>query len=78
MKTFNRLIATLLLSFAVTAVYGHTREEQQAAEKQTAYTVIANPGEVAARSIRINWHTDLESGDSYCYYTRRTDTGWKR
>lgn len=78
MKTFNRLIATLLLSFAVTTVYGHTREEQQAAEKQTAYTVIANPGEVAARSIRINWHTDLESGDSYCYYTKRTDTNWKK
>lgn len=40
------------------------------------YTVIANPGEQADRSIRLNWHTDPNENPSECQFTRRTDTDW--
>jgi len=43
-----------------------------------AYTVIANPGEKASTDIRLNWHTDPGSGDSYIIYTKKTDTNWKK
>ncbi len=42
------------------------------------YTVIANPGENAANEIRLNWHTDLGSGDSYVTYTEKSDKNWKK
>jgi hypothetical protein len=44
----------------------------------TAYTVIANPGENASTEIRLNWHTDPGSGDSYITYTKKTDKNWKK
>jgi hypothetical protein len=43
-----------------------------------AYTVIANPGENASTEIRLNWHTDPGSGDSYITYTKKTDKNWKK
>ncbi len=42
------------------------------------YTVIANPGENASNEIRLNWHTDLGSGDSYIIYTKKSDRNWKK
>lgn len=48
-----------------------------ATAQQNTYTVIANPGENASRSVRINWHSDLDGGKSYCYYTECGDTEWK-
>ncbi len=42
-----------------------------------AYTIIANPGENASREIRLNWHTDPGSGDSYITYTKRSDKNWR-
>lgn len=44
----------------------------------TAYTIIANPGANASSEIRFNWHTDLERGDSYLIYTKKSDTAWKK
>ncbi len=42
-----------------------------------AYTVIANPGEDASQSIRLNWHTDEDSEATICFYTEASDTEWK-
>ena len=44
----------------------------------TAYTVIANPGENASNEIRLNWHTDLGSGESYITNTKKSDKNWKK
>lgn len=63
MKTLSTLLAALTLCMA----------QGNAAEP---YTVIANPGENACRSIRINWHTDTDDGKSYCTFTKRNDTNW--
>lgn len=30
-------------------------------------TVIVNPGEDATTSARINWHSDLNGPDTYCF-----------
>ncbi|MGF1924804.1 MAG: metallophosphoesterase [Bacteroidia bacterium] len=46
--------------------------------QNTPYTIIANPGENASREIRINWHTNLGSGDSHIIYTKRSDKNWKK
>lgn len=40
------------------------------------YTIIANPGGNASTSIRLNWHTDENSGTSICRYTRADDYSW--
>ncbi len=45
--------------------------------QHTAYTIIANPGENASSEIRLNWHTNLGSGDSYITYTKKSDKNWK-
>ncbi|RZK39749.1 MAG: metallophosphoesterase family protein [Pedobacter sp.] len=45
--------------------------------QNSAYTIIANPGENASSEIRLNWHTDLGSGDSYVIYTTKSDKNWK-
>ena len=48
-----------------------------AENRQTApYTVIANPGEQADRSIRLNWHTDPDGNTPVCLFTHRSDTDW--
>ena len=41
-----------------------------------AYTVIANPGENAATEIRLNWHTDIGTGDAWITYTLKSDENW--
>jgi len=46
--------------------------------QNTAYTIIANPGENASGEIRFNWHTNLGSGDSYLIYTKKSDKNWKK
>lgn len=61
-----RIISSLLASFlAFTAYAGEV------------YTVIANPGENAASCVRLNWHSDLDDGETYCIYTETTDKDWK-
>jgi hypothetical protein len=45
--------------------------------QNTPYTIIANPGGNASSEIRLNWHTNLGSGDSYIIYTKRSDKNWK-
>lgn len=52
----------------------------QYAIAQTAqpYTVIANPGENASTTIRLNWHTDEGSSESVCHYTRIDDISWSK
>lgn len=64
---------TLLVVAIVTLVWLNP-----ALAQTTAYTVIANPGEDASTEIRFNWHTDLDDGDSYITYTKRSDKKWKR
>ncbi len=59
---------SLFLAFALLLPLGVYADE--------AYTVIANPGEDASTSIRLNWHTDLDSRLNTCYYTTVADTGW--
>lgn len=74
----NRLITILTVFLACTTLYSQAQDcQQQKNLRQAAYSVIANPGETASCSIRINWHTDLGSGDSYCFYTRSSDKDWK-
>lgn len=64
---------TYLLVAIVALVWLHPTTAQT-----TAYTVIANPGENASSEIRLNWHTDLGSGDSYITYTKATDKNWRK
>lgn len=56
----------------------------QAAAQTTAhdagshsYTVIANPGENAARQARINWHRDEGLPGGICIFTEAADKEWK-
>ncbi|RYG16252.1 MAG: metallophosphoesterase family protein [Chitinophagaceae bacterium] len=46
--------------------------------QNTPYTIIANPGENASSEIRLNWHTNLGSGDSYIIYTKISDKNWNK
>ena len=39
-------------------------------------TAIVNPGADATTSVRINWHSDLNGPDTYCYFTTADDTDW--
>lgn len=39
-------------------------------------TVIVNPGEDATTSVRINWHSDLDAADTYCFFTTADDADW--
>ncbi|MGM9872124.1 MAG: hypothetical protein ACI30X_01535, partial [Muribaculaceae bacterium] len=39
-------------------------------------TVIVNPGEDATTSVRINWHSDLDGADTYCFFTTADDSEW--
>lgn len=40
------------------------------------YTVIANPGENASTTARVNWHSDIADRPAYCFYTLCSDTAW--
>ena len=73
MKHIITFITAIALNIAFTASAQNTSENRT----ENAYTVIANPGETATNSIRINWHTDIGSGKSYCTYTKRSDSQWK-
>lgn len=42
------------------------------------YTVIANPGENASKSMQLNWHTDTDAPATYCFYTECSDLHWAR
>ncbi|MBR5332354.1 MAG: metallophosphoesterase family protein [Muribaculaceae bacterium] len=46
------------------------------AQSSTPYTIITNPGEDAATTIRLNWHTNEHSGESRCFYTTIDDIDW--
>ena len=46
------------------------------AQSSVPYTVIANVGEDASTTIRLNWHTDEGSGESVCRYTLADDWEW--
>ena len=74
MKRISIIIAAMILSIA------HTTSAQNNQQNITdsVYTVIANPGESATHSVRINWHTDLNCGKSYCVYTKRSDINWEQ
>ncbi len=39
-------------------------------------TVIVNPGVDATTSARINWHSDLNGPETYCYFTTADDSDW--
>ena len=42
------------------------------------YTVIANPGENASKSVRLNWHSDIDNDATQCFYTDCSDIHWAR
>ncbi|MBE6310304.1 MAG: metallophosphoesterase family protein [Bacteroidales bacterium] len=42
------------------------------------YTVIANPGENASKSVRLNWHSNLYNENTFCFYTECSDIHWAR
>lgn len=74
MKRISIIIAAITLCIA------HTVSAQNVLQSTTdsAYTVIVNPGESATHRARINWHTDTNSGKSYCVYTKRSDINWEQ
>ena len=47
------------------------------AQSPVPYTVIANVGEDASTTIRLNWHTDEGVGESVCRYTLADDVNWE-
>ena len=67
------LLLTIALLAGACLAQVHAQDSSNA-----AYTVIANPGENASEEIRISWHTDMNSGDSFCIYTKRNDIKWKK
>lgn len=66
----------LLLLTVIALGTQHPSTAQTPTEPSKTFTAIANPGEEACRSIRLNWHTLPADGESYCTYTLRTDTDW--
>lgn len=73
----NIVIVIALLEMCMASMMvAQTQKSQQCCSE--VYTVIANPGELSARSARINWHTDLNGGESYCIYTECCDSDWKK
>ena len=63
MKTLSTFLAVI---FAISA-YAHD-----------AYTVIVNPGYNTSRCVRINWHSDIDTEKTYCFYTDCNDTEWEK
>ena len=64
---FYRYISLLAVLLIAQVAYAQVGE---------AYTVIANPGQDASTSIRLNWHTDENSPQRVCHYTSTDDTSW--
>lgn len=73
MKRKAFLLAVAFLASSVWLAY-----TQNKPKTYDAYTVIANLGENASKEMQIGWHTDLGSGDSFCTYTKRSDTKWAK
>lgn len=74
MRRTSIIIAAIVLS--ITHIAPAQNRPQQI--EDDAYTVIANPGETATHRVRINWHTNLNSGKSYCVYTKCSDIDWEQ
>lgn len=74
MKRISIIIAAITLCIAHTV----SAQNVQQSTTDSAYTVIVNPGESAIHRVRINWHTDMNSGKSYCVYTKRSDINWEQ
>lgn len=72
MKSNPIFITAFSLCIAISAFGRDNREAASTGE----YTVIANPGEDAAHSARINWHSDLGANMSKIYYTTADDSTW--
>lgn len=66
------------IALAQTATTAQDRKIADPSTSNSAYTVIVNPGENASNEIRLNWHTDLSSGDSFITFTKKTDKNWKK
>ncbi len=64
---FRTLIASLFLVSQLVPVQAHE-----------VYTVIANPGEDASKSIRLNWHSNEYGCNNTCYYTPVSDENWEK
>lgn len=62
-----RILVTFIVAFFTLALHA-----------SDVYTVIANPGEKASKSIRINWHSDLNDEPTYCFYTECNDNNWNK
>lgn len=42
------------------------------------YTIIANPGENASNSVRINWHSDIDAEKTHCFYIDCNNSDWSK
>lgn len=73
MKRKSFLLVIAILASSVWLAYAQNKPKAN-----DAYTVIANPGEQASKEMQIGWHTDPGSGDSFCIYTKRSDTKWAK
>lgn len=62
-----RILMTFLVVFFTLAIHA-----------SDVYTIIANPGENASKSIRINWHSDLNDEPAYCFYTECNNNNWNK
>lgn len=69
MKNLKTKLCSLLALCLTTLSTMPTRAEEP-------HTVIVNPGEDATTSVRINWHSDLDGSQTYCFYTTADDTKW--
>lgn len=71
-------LLTAALWLALGPLSAQTAETNAAAAGRDAYTIIANPGEIAWKQVRINWHADRDGAPNICLYTEVSDTQWKR
>ncbi len=72
----NSAIFYLLLCLFTLPFHGKSQNNLQGSSGPI--TVIANPGEQASTSIRVNWHTPLNSGPTSIEYTKVSDKKWKK
>ena len=72
MKNLKYSLCFGLFTLCITAL------STMSASAETPRTAIVNPGEDATKSVRINWHSDLEGPETYCFYTTADDTEWTK
>lgn len=73
----NKFITLSVALFIFCGVASGDLFAQIVSNNDSTYTVIANPGGDASRQMRINWHITTDNTESYCFYTKASDTLWR-